>query len=58
MKFKRARPLQFVTCKDVLAVLSATVSYAFGTEFAKRIADALSRTIGFLLVTVKSRQRE
>jgi hypothetical protein len=47
MNLKRERPLQFVTCKDVSVALSASVSYAFGTEFAKRIADGLSRAIGF-----------
>jgi hypothetical protein len=47
MNLKRARPLQVVTSKDVLVALFATLSYSFGTEFEKRISDAIRRAIGF-----------
>jgi hypothetical protein len=47
MNLKRARPLQFVTSKDILVALFATVSYFFGTEFEKRTSHALRRAIGF-----------
>jgi hypothetical protein len=47
MNLKRSRPLQFVISKDILIALFATVSYFFGTEFEKRISDALRRAIGF-----------
>ena len=47
MNLKLARPLQFVTSKDVLVALFATVSYSFATEFEKRISDGLNRAIGF-----------